>query len=110
MSSGGTTIGATRNRTELFLKYRNQARGATRPIGLPGSSPTSRQAEKCAPPRRHSNGVSGAPMRPCSACYLVGAISQGPPALSAWRLLLLNELALYLLAGRLAFCFAWQAI
>lgn len=47
MSSGGT-VGATRNRTELFLKYRNQARGAARPIGLPGTSPTSRQAERCA--------------------------------------------------------------
>ena len=46
--SGGGTVGATRNRTELFLKYRNQARGALRPIGLPGTSPTSRQAERCA--------------------------------------------------------------
>jgi len=59
--TGGTTVGATRNRTELFLKYRNQARGATRPIGLPGSSPTSRQAEKCAPLRPHYHRYSGAP-------------------------------------------------
>lgn len=34
------TVGATRNRTDLFLKYRNTARGGSRPLGstgLPGS-------------------------------------------------------------------------
>ncbi len=31
MNSG--SVGATRNRTDLFLRYRNQARGATRALG-----------------------------------------------------------------------------
>jgi hypothetical protein len=30
-------VGTTRNRTDLFLKYRNQARGTTRALGTPGS-------------------------------------------------------------------------
>lgn len=32
-------VGATRNRTDVFLKYRNQARSGSRPLGtgLPGS-------------------------------------------------------------------------
>lgn len=34
------TVGATRNRTDVFLKYRNQARSGSRLLGatgLPGS-------------------------------------------------------------------------
>lgn len=31
-SSGVGTIGTTRNRTDLFLKYRHQARGSSKPL------------------------------------------------------------------------------
>ena len=31
------TVGATRNRTDLFLKYRNHARGASRTLGSPST-------------------------------------------------------------------------
>lgn len=42
-SSAGPSLGTTRNRTELFLKYRRQARAADRPFNSgapPGSSAT----------------------------------------------------------------------
>lgn len=38
-ASGAAPLGTTRNRTELFLKYRRQARGGSRPLTLPGSGP-----------------------------------------------------------------------
>ncbi len=31
---GGAPLGTTRNRTDLFLKYRRQARGGSRPLAL----------------------------------------------------------------------------
>lgn len=31
-SGGGAPLGTTRNRTDLFLKYRRQARGGSRPL------------------------------------------------------------------------------
>ncbi|KAK9816913.1 hypothetical protein WJX72_007014 [[Myrmecia] bisecta] len=40
------TVGATRNRTELFLKYRRQARGSSRPLGLAGLPGSDSKAEK----------------------------------------------------------------
>ncbi len=43
MSTG--TVGATRNRTDLFLKYRSQARGTSR-LMRPGGSP-SIPADRC---------------------------------------------------------------
>ncbi|KAL4422633.1 hypothetical protein ABPG75_008830 [Micractinium tetrahymenae] len=33
----GAPLGTTRNRTDLFLKYRRQARGSSRPLAPPGS-------------------------------------------------------------------------
>jgi hypothetical protein len=32
------TIGTTRNRTDLFLKYRRQARGSSKPLAPPGGA------------------------------------------------------------------------
>lgn len=36
-AGGGAPLGTTRNRTDLFLKYRRQARGSTRPLTPPGA-------------------------------------------------------------------------
>lgn len=36
-SGGGAPLGTTRNRTELFLKYRRQARGSSRPLAPAGT-------------------------------------------------------------------------
>ncbi len=37
-SGGAAPLGTTRNRTELFLKYRRQARGSSRPLTPPGAA------------------------------------------------------------------------
>ena len=34
-----STLGATRNRTDLFLKYRKQARGSAQPLHIGESGP-----------------------------------------------------------------------
>lgn len=39
-TSGMGTIGTTRNRTDLFLKYRRQARGGSKPLAPPGTVDT----------------------------------------------------------------------
>lgn len=36
-SGSGAPLGTTRNRTELFLKYRRQARGSSRPLAPAGA-------------------------------------------------------------------------
>jgi hypothetical protein len=41
-SGSGAPLGTTRNRTELFLKYRRQARGSSRPLTPPGGLQTER--------------------------------------------------------------------
>lgn len=41
-TSGAAPLGTTRNRTELFLKYRRQARGSSRPLTPPGAGAADR--------------------------------------------------------------------
>lgn len=41
-SGAAAPLGTTRNRTELFLKYRRQARGSSRPLTPPGAGAAER--------------------------------------------------------------------
>ncbi len=43
-SGAAAPLGTTRNRTELFLKYRRQARGSSRPLTPPGAGAGERWA------------------------------------------------------------------
>lgn len=43
-SGGNGPLGTSRNRTDLFLKYRRQARGGSRPLAAPGTT----NGERCA--------------------------------------------------------------
>lgn len=42
----GAPLGTTRNRTELFLKYRRQARGTSRPLTPPGGAGAERWVQQ----------------------------------------------------------------